>query len=69
MNTKVIVLIVLIFLSVVIMLQNTQDTILKILFWSFGIPRILLIFITLLVGFSIGYVAAHLKSSKTNGEE
>jgi hypothetical protein len=65
MNAKVITIMVLILIAVIVMLQNTENTILKVLFWKIMIPRILLLVILLLIGFAIGYVAANLIGGKT----
>jgi uncharacterized integral membrane protein len=67
MNTKVVVLLVAILLAVIVMLQNTAVTTIKLLLWSVSIPRILLIVILLLLGFVMGYMAATMKS-KGGGE-
>lgn len=67
MNAKVVILVLAILLAVVIMLQNTQETFIKLLFWSVGVPRILLIVILILLGFVMGYVAATMKG-KGSGE-
>jgi uncharacterized integral membrane protein len=69
MNTKITILVVLVFLAIIIMLQNTQDAVFQVLFWSIFVPRILLIFIVLLLGFGIGYVAATTKARKSSGSE
>jgi uncharacterized integral membrane protein len=69
MNAKIVTLVILIALMVVIMLQNTQNAVLTVLFWSFFIPRILLIFIVLLVGFTAGYVAASIRARKAGSSE
>ena len=67
MNTKVVVMLVAIVLAVVVMLQNTAPTTIKLLLWSVSVPRILLIVILVLLGFVIGYMAATMKS-KGGGE-
>ncbi len=69
MNTKIVILIIFVLLAIVIMLQNTQDAIFKVLFWSIPIPRILLIFIVLLLGFGIGYVTASVRARRLAGSE
>jgi uncharacterized integral membrane protein len=64
MNAKIVVLIVLVLLAVIIMIQNKDSISIEVLFWSISIPRILLIFILLLVGFTIGYVARDIRARK-----
>jgi len=68
MNAKAIILIILVVLAVVFMFQNKASTPVQLLFWSIYIPRILLIFILLLVGFTIGYVARDMKARKKVSE-
>ncbi len=64
MNTKVVILLVLIFLAIILMVQNKAPVAIQMFFWSVNMPRVLLIVIILLIGFAIGYVAASMKSRK-----
>ncbi len=66
MTAKVVVMLVSILLAVIIMLQNTQVTMVKLLFWSVGIPKILLLVILLLLGFVAGYIAATMTNKKSS---
>ncbi|OGC95882.1 MAG: hypothetical protein A2W25_03280 [candidate division Zixibacteria bacterium RBG_16_53_22] len=68
MNAKAVILIILVVLAVVFMFQNKASMPVQILFWSIHIPRILLIFILILVGFTIGYVARDMKARKKSSE-
>jgi uncharacterized integral membrane protein len=68
MNARIVILILLVILAVVFMLQNKAATPIQMLFWSFNMPRILLILILLLVGFTIGYVVRDIKSRKKAAE-
>lgn len=55
---KLITLAVLLLLSLVVILQNTAAVETRILFITFQMPRALLLFITLFVGFTFGVLAA-----------
>ncbi len=57
-RTKTIVLVVLAVLAVIIMLQNTQMMETRILFITISMPRALLLFVTLMVGFGLGILVA-----------
>jgi uncharacterized integral membrane protein len=50
-------------LILVIILQNTQVVTLQLFFWNFEMSRIVLIVLTLVFGFVIGYVVARLTAS------
>jgi uncharacterized integral membrane protein len=68
MNTKLVMLLVLILVAIVLMIQNRGPVPIQLLFWSVSLPRILLIMIILLIGFAAGYVAATMKSRKADNE-
>jgi putative membrane protein len=57
-RTKTIILVVLAVLAVIIMLQNTQTMETRILFITISMPRALLLFVTLMVGFGLGILVA-----------
>ncbi len=63
MITKMIVAVVLFSLILVIIFQNTQVVTLQLFFWNIEMSRIILIVLTLVIGFVIGYVAAKLTTS------
>ena len=65
MITKMIVAIVMLSLILVIIFQNTQVVTLQLFFWNIEMSRIILIVLTLVIGFVIGYVAAKLTSSSS----
>ena len=58
MSTKIIVALILVIIAMVIALQNTEYVPIHLLFWEFGMPRIVLILFTLAIGIIIGYVIA-----------
>lgn len=67
MKPKTIIMVILIILSVVVLLQNTQPVTLRVLFWQVSISRLILLPFLVLFGFIIGYITAKLeKKSKPN---
>lgn len=67
-NIKIILVTVVVSLSVVVALQNTQQVETKFLFTTVTMPRVLLLLATLALGFFIGIITAGLlrrKSSKS----
>ena len=58
MKTRPVILTILIILAIILMIQNKQTVSIQLLFWAVNMPRVLLIVIILLVGFTIGYIAA-----------
>ena len=53
-RSKVIGASVLIGLLVIIMIQNTASVSTKVLFWSFSLPRAVLLFVTAAIGYAAG---------------
>ena len=64
MNTKIIVVLILVIIALVIALQNTEYVPIHLLFWEFGMPRIVMILFTLVLGIIIGYVVATVRCGK-----
>jgi uncharacterized integral membrane protein len=64
MNTKTVILVVLALLAIIFMVQNTAVTPIKLILWSIFVPRVLLIMILLLAGFTMGYVVHDMKVRK-----
>ncbi len=58
MKPKAIVILVLVILFLIILIQNTHETVLRILFWSISMPQIILIAVVLVGGFILGYLAS-----------
>jgi len=54
---RLIGVLVLVLLFVVVVLQNTQVVRSQLFFWTLSMPRIILLFFALLVGFAVGYCA------------
>ena len=55
---KTSVMLVVLTLFLVILIQNTSAVTLRLLFWRIEAPQIILIPITMLIGFVIGYAVA-----------
>ncbi len=58
MKPITIVILVLVALFVIILVQNTQVVTLRLLFWKLGMSQIILVPLTMLIGFIIGYIVA-----------
>ena len=61
MKPQTIVILVLIGLFLIILIQNTQAVTLRLLFWKIGMSQIILVPLTMLIGFIIGYIVAKIK--------
>ncbi len=51
---KIIVILVVLLLSLIVILQNSQPVGTKFLFWTFTLPRAFLLFLTFMFGFVAG---------------
>jgi uncharacterized integral membrane protein len=58
MKPMTIVILVLVALFVIILIQNTQVVTLRLLFWKLGMSQIILVPLTMVIGFIIGYLVA-----------
>jgi uncharacterized integral membrane protein len=58
MRPKFIVVIVLIALFLIILIQNIQPVTLRLFFWKVGMSQIILIPLTMAIGFVIGFIVA-----------
>ena len=59
MGAKKISLLVVGILLFIILLQNTQVVTIQLLFWQINMSRIILLLLTMLVGFILGYFVCH----------
>jgi uncharacterized integral membrane protein len=64
MKTKTIIIAIVAVLLLIIILQNTQVVSLRLFFWTISMSRIILLALTLIVGFALGYAAAGIGASK-----
>ena len=56
MRPKFIVVLVLIALLLIILIQNTQVVTLRLFFWKVGMSQIILIPVTMAIGFIVGFI-------------
>ena len=64
MKTKTIIIAIVAILLLIIILQNTQVVSLRLFFWTISMSRIILLALTLIVGFALGYAAAGIGAGK-----
>ena len=64
MRPKFIVVLVLIALLLIILIQNTQVVTLRLFFWKVGMSQIILIPLTMAIGFVVGFIV-----SKVTGKQ
>ncbi|MFQ5964988.1 MAG: lipopolysaccharide assembly protein LapA domain-containing protein [Candidatus Scalinduaceae bacterium] len=60
---KVTIFTILFVLFLVILIQNSQVVTLKLFFWETSMPQIIIIALTMLIGFIFGYIAAKVRSA------
>jgi uncharacterized integral membrane protein len=60
MNVKLVLVSVVAVLTGIVIMQNTEVVSFKLLFWQFNMSRILLLLVTLLLGFVLGLIVAKL---------
>lgn len=68
-RTKTVIAAIIVVLVIVVVLQNTQAVETKLLFLSVTMPRALLLFVTLVVGFAAGFLAAHYPAGRQREAE
>lgn len=56
MKPKVIAILVLALLLIIILVQNLQTINFNVLFWSFGLSKLILILLSAVIGFITGYL-------------
>lgn len=64
MRPKIIVVLVLIGLFVIVLIQNTQVVTLRLFFWKAGMSQIILIPLTMAIGFVIGFIVAKVTGNR-----
>jgi uncharacterized integral membrane protein len=68
MKAKTIIILIIAALFLIILLQNTQVVTLRLYFWQLTMSRIILLVVTLLVGFVVGYIIAKLSGRRGKGK-
>jgi len=69
MKPITIVILVLVALFVIILVQNTQVVTLHLLFWKLGMSQIILVPLTMLIGFILGFIVAKVTGGNHSTEE
>ena len=64
MTPKIIVFLVLAALFIIILIQNTHLVTLRLFFWKIGMSQIILIPLTMAIGFVVGYAGARVIGSR-----
>jgi uncharacterized integral membrane protein len=64
MRPKFIVVLVLIALFLIILIQNTQVVTLRLFFWKVGMSQIILIPLTMAIGFVVGFIVAKVTGNR-----
>lgn len=64
MKAKMIVILVALILALIVLVQNTQVVKFRLLFWSAEISQLLLVLLTLALGFILGFLVAKLTGRK-----
>jgi uncharacterized integral membrane protein len=69
MKPKTITILVLIGLFLIILIQNTQVVTLRLLFWKVGMSQIILVPLTMLIGFILGYLVVKVTGGSHNKQK
>jgi uncharacterized integral membrane protein len=64
MKPKIIACSVLAILLLIVLIQNTQIVTLRLFFWKIGMAQILLILVTMIIGFVVGYIVARVTGNR-----
>ena len=68
-KARKIIIVLLVVLTVIVILQNTQAIDTKLLFVTVTMPRALLLLVTFLCGLAMGYVLSDFRFKKTQSKE
>jgi len=69
MKAKTIVVLVLTGLFLIVLIQNAQVVTLRLLFWKVDMSQIILVPLTMLIGFILGYLVAKVTGGNHRTEE
>ena len=64
MTARFIILLIAIVLALIILVQNTHVVEFSLLFWSVNMSMVVLVLLTLLIGFVLGFIVAKLVGRK-----
>ena len=65
MRPKFIVVLVVITLFLIILIQNIQPVTVRLFFWKVGMSQIILIPLTMAIGFVVGFIVAKVTGNQT----
>jgi len=65
MQLKNIVILIIVASFLIVILQNTQIVTLRLFFWKISMSRIILLVLTLLIGFALGYAVAGISARRS----
>lgn len=66
MKPKNVFILIIVILFLIVILQNTEVVTLQLFFWKISMSRIILLALTLLIGFGLGYAVAGITASQQN---
>jgi uncharacterized integral membrane protein len=69
MKPKIILATVVSILVIIILLQNTQVVTLRLFFWKVSMSQIILISLTLLIGFVIGFIVSTVLNKRSRNKD
>jgi len=64
MKPKNIIILMVVLLFLIVILQNTQVVTLRLFFWEITMSRIILLALTSLIGFALGYVVGGISANR-----
>jgi uncharacterized integral membrane protein len=69
MKPKLIVVLILIALFLVILIQNIHPVTLRLFFWKVGMSQIILIPLTMAIGFAVGFIVAKITGNRISNKK
>ena len=69
MKPKIIIITIVILTLLIILLQNTQVVTVRLFFWKVSMSQIILISLTLLIGFVIGFISTTVLSKRSRKKD
>lgn len=64
MKPKNIIILIVVLLFLIVILQNTQVVTLRLFFWKITMSRIILLALTSLIGFALGYAVGGISANR-----
>jgi len=69
MKPKIILIVVLVLLLAVLLVQNTQEVVFRVFFWTIRMSQVILVPLAVLVGFILGYIAGRIEKKRAGSPE